>query len=65
MLILLAVLAAVVLALMTLKLARAVRESRAASAGYITFGGDDRYQARNVRRTCTIRDDGPRPAGNG
>ena len=50
MLILLAVLAAAVLALMTLKLARAVRESRAASAGYITFGGDDRYQARNVRR---------------
>ena len=49
MLILLAVLAGAVLALMTLKLARAIQESRAASAGFITFGGDDRYQARNVR----------------
>lgn len=46
----LAVLATAILALMALKLARAVRERRAARAGFITFGGDDRYQARNVRR---------------
>jgi len=46
----LAVLAGAVLALMTLKLARVLRERRAARAGFITFGGDDRYQARNMHR---------------
>lgn|GEM_PF-2419307 len=50
MLIFLAVIAGAVVALMGLKLARALQESRAARAGYITFGGDDRYQARNVHR---------------
>jgi hypothetical protein len=48
--ILLAILASAVLALMGLKLVRFLRERRAASAGFITFGGDDRYQARNVQR---------------
>ncbi len=37
-----------ILALMGLKLVRTVQELRAARAGYITFGGDDRYQARNA-----------------
>lgn len=39
---------AAILALMGLKLARTVQEFRASRAGYITFGGDDRYQAKNV-----------------
>jgi hypothetical protein len=34
--------------LLLLKLVRVLVELRAQSAGYITFGGDDRYQARNV-----------------
>lgn len=33
---------------MTLKAHRAVRERRAARNGFITLGGDDRYQARNI-----------------
>ncbi|MCA9654173.1 MAG: hypothetical protein H6712_24465 [Myxococcales bacterium] len=37
--------------LMALKLARSVQEWRSSRAGYITFGGDDRYQARNVERS--------------
>lgn len=36
--------------LMLLKLLRVTKELRASRAGYITFGGDDRYQARNVER---------------
>lgn len=50
MLTVLSVIASAVLALMALKLARVIRERRAARAGFITFGGDDRYQARNVHR---------------
>jgi hypothetical protein len=46
----LAVVAGTILALMVLQLARALQESRSARAGFITFGGDDRYQARNVHR---------------
>ncbi len=42
------ILCAAILALMGLKLARTVQERRAARAGYITFGGDDRYQAKNI-----------------
>ena len=48
MLIALSIVGAAILALMGLKLARTVQERRAARAGYITFGGDDRYQAKNV-----------------
>jgi hypothetical protein len=35
---------------MALKLARTAQERHASRAGYITFGGDDLYQARNVDR---------------
>jgi hypothetical protein len=49
-LILLGVVAAVVLALMALRLFRVIQEQRASRSGYITFGGDDRYQARNIHR---------------
>ena len=44
----LAIVCAAILALMGLKLVRTVQELTASRAGYITFGGDDRYQARNV-----------------
>jgi hypothetical protein len=44
------VLAAPVLALMLLKLLRTLQELRSRRAGFITFGGDDRYQARNLTR---------------
>jgi hypothetical protein len=40
--------AAAIAMLMALKLVRTLEEHRSLRAGYITFGGDDHYQARDV-----------------